>query len=440
MPFAEFLNSAPAGSGLGAFSEAGGKGGKPAERAAALPCQSSNNSTEAAGKLSAYQRKNAFSINENLNLAIERFGVEKVGFLTLTFPKNLTLKEANRRFNSLASHVLDQHFVTWVCVREFTKGGRPHFHLIVICRENIRDGFDFGNYLKMARINSRPHRSADERREATRLSRSLNPTPALNVIWKDLRRVLPLYQFGRAELVPIRKSAEALSRYVGGYIRKSMDFRPVEAKGARLITYAKNFPRKVVGHAWAFNTPASALWRKKVATFAELHRVKSLEGLSKRFGPRWAWWFRDVIESINLAPFLSGKMLSAYLSPESPDCLAFSEHLLLGGNFLALHLRRPELPEVDGKRLQPPARLRSAFEFHLANWDRTRDQLAYDASAKRREMAEMRASGNGMFYTVEAFAAAREKILGVPVISRAAERARNFTRLVHPEYFASNYA
>ena len=89
-----------------------------------LPCQSSNNSTEPPGQLSPYQRKNAYSLAENLESLVESFGEEKIGFLTLTFPKNLTLKEANRRFNSLASHCLDSWFQAWVCVREFTAGGR----------------------------------------------------------------------------------------------------------------------------------------------------------------------------------------------------------------------------------------------------------------------------------------------------------------------------
>lgn len=456
MPFAEFLNPAPAVSGLGAFlgSEKGRE--RDAARSAApappLPCQSSNNSDETASKLSPYQRKNAFSINENLNHLIEIFGLEKIGFLTLTFPKDLTLKEANRRLNSLARRFLDEHFEAWLCVREFTKGGRPHLHLVVVCKGDIRQGFNFENFTRLAFLTARPERRRKHAKEIRALSRSLSPGPLLKTLWSELRRVLPLYQFGRHELAPVRKSGPALARYVGGYIRKSMDFRPLEAKGARLVTYSKGFPRKIVGHAWAFNTPGSALWRKKVQTFAELHRIKDLDEMAKRFGPRWAWWFKDLIETINLVPVLPGDGVSVYLREGGRDLEMFTEAIEIWSvHVLALHLRMPELPEVDGKRVQPPARLRSVFDFHLTNWRKTRDEIAFEKNEAKRKMSEMLVSRSGMFHTSEAFVAARAALLAPRFAVRplppptpfnsespAALRARNFARLVHPEYYSSN--
>lgn len=407
----------------------------PARPGDPLPCLSSNNSIDKPSGLTPYQRKNAFSINENLTYAIERFGLDRVGFLTLTFPKNLTLKEANRRFNSLASNFLDLHFSSWVCVREFTKGGRPHFHLVVICKEDIRTGFNFENYLKMARLSSNPARRRKHAAEIKELSRSLSPTPALRAIWRDLHRVLRLYQFGRHELIPVRKSGAALARYVGGYIRKSMDFRPVEAKGARLITYSKGFPRKVVGHAWAWNTDGSAMWRKKVSIFADLHRVKDLDGLKTRFGPRWAWWFRDVIESLNPLPcfsFTGSEVLTIF---NSIDVERFGAVVDSAGDsgleMASLHLYRPELPLVEGKPVQPPRRLRAAFDFHLSNWSKSRDQIAADSDARKTRHAESCRTGCGVNFTSEQLAAARLRILAPSRVSRAEERARNYRRTYH---------
>jgi len=392
-----------------------------------LPCLSSNNSTEKAVKLTPYQRKNAFSINENLGFVIEKFGLEKVGFLTLTFPKSLSLKEANRRFNSLATHFLDLHFECWVCVREFTKGGRPHFHLVVVCKGDIRTGFDFESYVKMARLSSNPERRRKHSAEIKALSRSLNPSPLLRSTWRELHRVLPLYQFGRHELIPIRKNGAALARYVGGYIRKSMDFRPAEAKGARLISYSKSFPRKVVGHAWSFNSDGARFWRQKVALFAETHRIKSLDGLAFRFGPRWAWWFRDVIESYNLLPFLprSTDERTAYF--EGLDWSKISDSCLQGGESMhCIHLWRPKLPEIDGVPVSPPKRLRWAFGFHLSNWDKSREQVAAAVAASRSKYREARSN-----FTDEMIEAARASVLAPASLTYAQSRAAAYESACH---------
>lgn len=456
MPFSETLNpqisafggfavfSCPGvpGMALGEGSRGSGMAAPAAARPAdSLPCLYRNNSIEPPSKLSAYQRKNAYSINENLSFCIELHGVEKIGFLTLTFPKHLSLKEALRRFNSLATNFLDKHFLCWVRVVEFTKDGRPHFHLIVVCREDIRTGFDFGNYVKMARLSSNSARRRKNSVEIRELSRSLNPTPALRAIWGDLRKVLPEYQFGRAELIPVRKNGAALARYVGGYIRKSMDFRPVEAKGARLVAYSKDFPRKVVGHAWSFNSEGSANQRAKRAVFAKLHRIKDMDRMKLRFGPRWAWWLNDLISSINLVPVLShaetyqeaSESLSRYINgPENEEfCLAMDQ----GVSMLALHLRCPELPkDSDGVTIHPPKRLRAIFDFHLANWSKTADEIAADSDSDRRRMQALRESGRVNF-TDEAIALAKELLLfKKPLVSRGdpSERAENFRRLVHP--------
>lgn len=426
----------------------------PARPADSLPCQSSNNSTETPSKLSPYQRKNAFSINENLTFCIERHGLEKIGFLTLTFPKHLSLKEAMRRFNSLATHFLDKHFVCWVRVVEFTKDGRPHFHLIVVCREDIRTGFDFGNYVKMARLSSNSARRRKNSVEIRTLARSLNPTPALRAIWADLREVLPEYQFGRAELIPVRKNGAALARYVGGYIRKSMDFRPVDAKGARLIAYSKGFPRKVVGHAWSFHCEGSELWRAKVGVFAKLHRIRDLGHMRDRFGDRWAWWLRGLISSLNLFPLVvsadgyesASAGVSRYVN--GLENTAFVEAMGAGVDMMALHLSRPKLPEILGvngqpdRVLEPPARLRSVFDFHFSSWDMTAAEIAERSDSDRRRMVALRQSGRTNI-TEENFQAARDLILfrhPLGVVKPHEQRSRNFSRIVHPEYFKDHYS
>lgn len=346
--------------------------------ASGLPCHSSNNSVQPGSKLTAYQRKNAFILKENLEAMVDRFGVEKVGFLTLTFPRSLDLREANRRFNSLSRNVLGEFVDAFVNVREFTRIMRPHMHLCVGLREDIRTGFDFEAYLEMARLTSSPARRQHTAR-IRELSRSLSPSPALARFWGVLRKSLPAYQFGRHELIPIRTTGPALAHYVGGYIRKSIEQRPPQAKGARLVTYSRDFERRVNGHAWQWNTPMTWVWREKLRRFAGMHGISEFSGLSETFGPRWAWWFRDIIESLNLVgtqPIGSDleKAITSGIDLDRFGATIRENPSLSRGN--SLHLYPPQAPlQENGKPFPVPRSLRPYFHFHQYNWFRTLDEL-----------------------------------------------------------------
>ena len=80
----------------------------------------------------------------NVHQFIETFGLNHVGFLTLTFADDVQeVKEAQRRFHSLRTNFLKKHFEHYICVYERMKSGRIHFHLIVNTREDIRRGLNF---------------------------------------------------------------------------------------------------------------------------------------------------------------------------------------------------------------------------------------------------------------------------------------------------------
>lgn len=348
-----------------------------------LPCHSSNNSDKTPSKLTAYQRKNAFILKENVAAMVHVYGLEKVGFLTLTFPRKLTLSEANRRLNNLGRRVLPELFVDWITVREFTPGrGRAHFHLLVAAKEDIRTGFDFESYLAMLQLSKLPKtpgRMADLRH----YSRNLKPNDFLRRCWSTLRSVLPRYQFGRHELIPIRTNQEAIAHYVGGYIRKSLDSRPDEAKGCRLVTYSKGFPRRVTGHQFQWNCPSTALWRAKLAIFARLHGIDDFDDLSATFGPRWAWWFRDIILSLNVIE--KQAEIGGFSDLEDPR---FSINLESDPSFLArgpLSLYQPTPPlDDDGNPFPAPRELRRVFQFHAMNWNKSKQELLERADRFRR--------------------------------------------------------
>ena len=53
------------------------------------------------------QKKKSFALQTNIEAMINKHGLNKIGFLTLTFADNVQChKEATKRFNSLATNVL----------------------------------------------------------------------------------------------------------------------------------------------------------------------------------------------------------------------------------------------------------------------------------------------------------------------------------------------
>src|ERR1017187_5868381 len=88
--------------------------------------------------------KKAETLYANLSGLIERVGIERVGFVTLTTADNCTNRvEAQRRFNSFATNVLRPEAVEHIAVPERQERGAIHFHLAAAFPWDIRTGFDF---------------------------------------------------------------------------------------------------------------------------------------------------------------------------------------------------------------------------------------------------------------------------------------------------------
>lgn len=240
--------------------------------AARLPCLNSNNSIgglkvspivppravarreekqKEFNEFSTSYRKSAYALEQNVRGFIEHFGIEHVGFLTLTFADHVTdPKEAQRRFNSLRTNYLKKHYPNYIRVIERTKSGRIHYHLIVACKEDIRRGLNFRqiaarNY-KSANIHIRRH-------------------------WESLRENLPKYGFGRAELLPVKTNSKGLARYVAKYIGKHINSRIAEDKGVRLCQTSidKNGTWKRATSNFQFLSKGSEAWRKKLKAWAD---------------------------------------------------------------------------------------------------------------------------------------------------------------------------
>ena len=236
-------------------------------------------------KLSTQHRKSAFVLQESVHNLGERFGLENLGFLTLTFAQNIKCpKEAQRRLNSLISNVIKTRYQEYLGVFERQKSGRIHYHFLVVLNFDIRTGVDFDELA------------------AGKYSSAGKP---LRSEWSFWRNTAKKYGFGRTELLPIKTTAEAMAKYVGKYISKHMEVRNAEDKGVRLVRYSRG--ARAGTTRFMFHSPGANEWRRKVEKFAQIvqakhpeRKITELSDLSAVLGKRWAFNHRDYILGIPL--------------------------------------------------------------------------------------------------------------------------------------------
>jgi hypothetical protein len=278
-----------------------------------LPCLRVNNSNEGScedkkavgSAVPPYVRKNEFSLKCNILALFDKYSIGHVGFFTLTYSHNQqSFGDAAKDFNSLATGVLNDRFLAWVKVGERTKKGVVHFHLLVVCKQEIRRGFDFDA------VKNRNYQSASAyiRDEwafwSSRAARGKKPARV---------GAAERYGFGgRVELLPIRKNAEAVASYLSKYLSKGYGTRQLRDKNVRLISYSKSFPR-VCGSRFSFVGGKVKEWRLRCRLFLghlyfRYYNQAILEGIvppepftyadmPSLFGKRWAWRLREQILS-----------------------------------------------------------------------------------------------------------------------------------------------
>lgn len=224
-------------SGLGIGVQAGAA--RSAARPAALPCQNSNNSNNTGkryrlkrirgeeglytskdnrkaiweevdsdtikrmGLPSSAEAKSAFHLRHNVSSFVQHWGRNHCLFFTITDEANLHPTQFARRWNSLM--VRNGSWIrSYIRVLEPQKQGRPHYHLLIAVEWDTQpDRFDWESFdgcQAERRING-PTSVFRELRARYKASAA----PELVLMWSMLRKVLPRYGLGRAELLPLRK-------------------------------------------------------------------------------------------------------------------------------------------------------------------------------------------------------------------------------------------
>ena len=204
----------------------------------------------------------------NINALCQRYGTNKIGFLTLTFADDVQChKEATKRFNSLATNILKNKYESWIRISERQKSGRWHFHLVVVCKDDIRRGLRFDE------LKNKQYKSANVH---------------LRGEWRFWRSMAKKYNFGRTELLPVRTDSQRIAAYLAKYLSKGE--RKSEDKGARLVSYSSKVLRVCTQSFSWFKGGQS--WRKACALFFTLYKVPQ-----DRY---WAYKYGDEIKQISL--------------------------------------------------------------------------------------------------------------------------------------------
>ena len=225
------------------------------------------------GGLSSSEKRSGYALTQNLAYLAKLHGLEKLGFLTLTFRQNLTdPRKAQRKFNSLATNVLRDLFVEYICVVENQKRGAIHYHLVVVCKEDIRTGVSF---------------------DEIATGRYASASPELRQLWKELREIMPKYGFGRSELLPVKSTVSGICNYVGKYLTKASAYRDKHMKGACLIRYSTGWRVARVNFAW--HSSGAKEWRRKLQVFGEATGCSELSELKKVHGRYWPTRFMSTL-------------------------------------------------------------------------------------------------------------------------------------------------
>lgn len=247
------------------------------------------------GEPNGAERKSAFHLRLNVSSFVEYFGRDHCLFFTITDEGNLHPTQFARRWNSYLVRNGDW-IVSFIRVLEPQRQGRPHYHLLVAVAWSTRaDSFDWEAFdgCQQERRTNGPTALFRELRARYKASAA----PELVNLWSQLRKVLPRYGLGRAELLPLRKGKEAISEYVGKYLEGGLALRKHSWKGCRRVEFDRRAKNAWLActRVFAWHSPGAKAWRARVAELGVALGVADMTGIRKKLGCKWAYRLRESI-------------------------------------------------------------------------------------------------------------------------------------------------
>jgi hypothetical protein len=226
------------------------------------------------GYLSGSVKRTAQAVYGETEHLAKVYGEERLAFLTLTYKKPLRLlAKAQIRWANLVARHLRRKFERIIATWERHENGGIHWHAIVVCPADIKTGFRWDDFQRL-------QADVRERKRRGWKAWEVGANPALKDLW-DWCREHFRGSWGRWELLPLKRSAQAAARYAAWYITKQERARVPSDKGARRVRFI-NFGSTVVlstgeivrlsgrchGVNFGFVGDKSKLYRAKAKTWA----------------------------------------------------------------------------------------------------------------------------------------------------------------------------
>jgi hypothetical protein len=390
---------------LPAHTEGGGLAAEAPEgcpAAGPLPClfvttASKEKEKEETPPLPGPRKKQADALTENIKCLAKTFGNERIGFLTLTLGdfdaggryRNLRdRKQAQRRFHSLLTNVIARRYQCGATVTERHFNLGLHFHLVVVCRVDIRGQIDFAACFPPKGAHGQPIRKPDYSTANEAIKRE----------WAFWRRTARLYGFGRHQLQPMQKEGEALGRYLGKYLSKDWEHRLPEDKGARCVRYFGHWSKTVRNKnerrtappnnsRFGWLTPRAKAWREQLKQLAFVLEYQGApiteQNIKSILGPKWAWKMGKLFKAVRfeVGDWQTEAVRTAIEEHNLKVQMLWLSH---GGNPAQACWRH--VAEITLDILRPP----HVLEKLNADWQRAKDQqwqmMAEVADAFQAEM------------------------------------------------------
>ena len=300
-----------------------------ARTASALPCQYNHNCIEKGkyqkpshARLTPNQKKMRQKMILAVDWLVKKHGVERVGLLTLSFgvpgsgkgsyatwalrQQAKQWKFVQDRWHSFCTNVVANRYEDWICVFELHGDQVWHLHVVVATKEDIRTGTDIAT-LSDYKLPYWQRRGKHLRNEA------------LATEWKELREVCCKYRFGRAELLPVKKSAEAVGLYLGDYLVKTYNVMTAGQR-CRLVRFSQRIGQ-AISSKFSIHGVGQAIHRTRLKIAAGMLRLQDYGDFADYFGPQWNYYLKNTIAWIPM-PFrfakgdfesgIAAKSLAAY--------------------------------------------------------------------------------------------------------------------------------
>jgi hypothetical protein len=254
--------------------------------------------------------KQGLAVQIEIENFIRIYGLSHCALLTLLLSQPngqnpLTYDEAQRIFKNATRRLIPSLFETWIAVLDFHREGAIHFHLLVACRFNIRQGWNWTAdeaHRTIKEAGKKRRLTGEEILQSRELCRNMSSNPELKSVWKLLRDSLPKLGFPKSypcELKPVRNPA-GLGVYLAGRYRESRGRPDLRKRGSRCVRYSPSYQR-CVDKKFRFSPvgPGASRYRRKKAKVGAAFGIHDIGDMIKTFGKSWEYDFRKILQNVN---------------------------------------------------------------------------------------------------------------------------------------------